>query len=84
MGRTPREKSGDLGTPGPELTYDTLVRYLHLRYRLMPYIYSLAGHVTHQDYTMLRALPFDFRHDPDTYNIADEYMFGPALLVDAR
>ena len=61
--------------------YDTLVKYLRLRYRLIPYIYSLAGLVTHQDYTMLRALPFDFRHDPNTYDIADQYMFGPAFLV---
>jgi alpha-D-xyloside xylohydrolase len=30
---------------------------------------------------MLRALAFDFRHDPNTYEIQDEYMFGPAFLV---
>jgi len=68
------------GNPG-EPVYDTLVKYLRLRYRLMPYIYSLAGQVTHQDYTTLRLLPFDFRDDPITYNIGDEYMFGPAFLV---
>jgi alpha-D-xyloside xylohydrolase len=76
---TPRE-IWRFGNPG-ELVYDTLVRYLRLRYRLMPYIYSLAGQVTHQNYTMLRVLPFDFRHDPNTHNIGDEYMFGPAFLV---
>jgi alpha-D-xyloside xylohydrolase len=76
---TPRE-IWRFGSPG-ELVYDTLVKYLCLRYRLMPYTYSLAGQVTHQDYTMLRVLPFDFRHDPDTYDIDDEYMFGPAFLV---
>jgi alpha-D-xyloside xylohydrolase len=76
---TPRE-IWRFGNPG-ELVYDTLVKYLRLRYRLMPYIYSLAGLVTHQDDTMLRVLPFDFRHDPSTYDIDDEYMFGPAFLV---
>jgi alpha-D-xyloside xylohydrolase len=76
---TPRE-IWRFGNPG-ELVYDTLVKYLRLRYRLMPYIYSLAGQVTHQDYTMLRVLPFDFRHDSNTYDIGDEYMFGPAFLV---
>jgi alpha-D-xyloside xylohydrolase len=76
---TPRE-IWRFGSPG-EAVYDTLAKYLRLRYRLMPYIYSLAGQVTHQDYTMLRILPFDFRHDPDTYDIDDEYMFGPAFLV---
>ncbi len=30
---------------------------------------------------MLRALPFDFRSDPATYDIRDQYLFGPALLV---
>ena len=37
--------------------------------------------MTQRDYTMLRALPFDFRDDPATYDIADQFMFGPALLV---
>lgn len=76
---TPRE-IWHFGNPG-EPVYEALVRYLHLRYRLMPYIYSLAGQVTHQDYTMMRALPFDFRYDPHAYDVDDEYMFGPAFLV---
>jgi alpha-D-xyloside xylohydrolase len=62
--------------------YDSLVKFLHLRYRLMPYIYSLAGQIAHENYTMIRALPFDFRSDPATYNISDQFMFGPALLVN--
>ncbi|MDW7754546.1 MAG: glycoside hydrolase family 31 protein [Brevefilum sp.] len=68
------------GKPG-EPFYDTLVKYLRLRYRLLPYIYSVAAMVTHEDYTLMRALPFDFRHDPQTYNITDQFMFGPALMV---
>jgi alpha-D-xyloside xylohydrolase len=76
---TPRE-IWRFGQPG-EPVYETLVKYLRLRYRLLPYIYSLAGQVTLRDYTMLRALPFDFRQDPNTYNITDQYMFGPAFLV---
>ena len=47
----------------------------------MPYIYSLSGWITHHDYTMLRLLAFDFRSDPNTYDIRDQFMFGPALLV---
>jgi alpha-D-xyloside xylohydrolase len=69
------------GEPG-EVMYDTLVKFLHLRYQLLPYIYSLAGWSTQQDYTMLRALPFDFREDPSTYNVNDQFMFGPAFLVN--
>jgi alpha-D-xyloside xylohydrolase len=30
---------------------------------------------------MLRLLAFDFRHDTNVYDIADQYMFGPALMV---
>jgi len=77
---TPRE-IWRFGNPG-DLMYDTLVKFLQLRYRLMPYIYSLAGQIAHENYTMLRALPFDFRSDPATYDISDQFMFGPALLVN--
>jgi len=77
---TPRE-IWCFGNPG-EPMYEALVKFLRLRYRLMPYIYSLAGLTTHCDYTMLRALPFDFRADPATFNIADQFMFGPAFLVN--
>ena len=76
---TPREL-WRFGEPG-EPFYDALVKFLHLRYRLLPYIYSLAGMVTHDDDTLLRALPFDFRADPACYNVDDQYMFGRALLV---
>lgn len=77
---TPREV-WHFGEPG-EMFYDALVKFLRLRYRLMPYIYSLAGMVTHENNTMMRALPFDFRCDPDTFDICDQYMFGPFLLVN--
>lgn len=76
---TPRE-IWQFGKPG-EPMYDTLVKYLKLRYKLMPYIYSLAGAVAHQSYTMFRALAFDFRQDEKTHNIDDQFMFGPAFMV---
>ena len=77
---TPREpyRFGEEGT----CFYDTIVKFINLRYRLLPYIYSLAGMVSHDNYTMLRALAFDFLHDEKTYNINDQYMFGPAFLVN--
>jgi alpha-D-xyloside xylohydrolase len=57
------------------------IAFTKLRYRLMPYIYSLAWKVTNEGYTMTRALPFDFPNDANVRNIANQYMFGPALLV---
>jgi alpha-D-xyloside xylohydrolase len=76
---TPRE-IWRFGNPG-DIMYESLVKFLKLRYRLMPYIYSLAGLIALEDYTIFRALPFDFRDDANTYDIKDQFMFGPALLV---
>ena len=61
---------------------DTLVSYDRLRYRLLPYNYSVAWKVTNDSYTIMRALPMDFRNDPNVYDISDQYMFGPAFLVN--
>jgi alpha-D-xyloside xylohydrolase len=63
-------------------TKATLLDYDKLRYRLLPYIYSMAGRVTHDNYTMMRALSFDFMNDPQVRNIPDQYMFGNAFLVN--
>ena len=41
-----------------------LTRYDRLRYRLMPYIYSVAWKTTSENYTPMRALVMDFRDDP--------------------
>lgn len=76
---TPREV-WRFGEPG-DWTYDTLVKFDYLRYRLLPYIYSLAGWETHRDYTMYRNLSFDFREDESVHDIGDQFMFGPSLMV---
>jgi len=59
-----------------------LLNFDKLRYRLLPYIYSLAGKVTNENYTIMRSLSFDFRKDKNVYNIPDQYMFGTAFLVN--
>jgi alpha-D-xyloside xylohydrolase len=59
-----------------------LITFDKLRYRMMPYIYSLAWKVSADDYTMMRPLPMDFRSDPNTWNNGTQFMFGPALLVN--
>lgn len=59
-----------------------LLNYDNLRYRLLPYIYSLAGRATIDNYTIMRSLAFDYRNDPAIQNIQDQYMFGPAFLVN--
>ncbi|HTR40826.1 MAG TPA: TIM-barrel domain-containing protein, partial [Pseudomonadales bacterium] len=62
--------------------YAAQLKFDRLRYRLFPYVYSLAGNVTQQGGTMMRALVMDFPADTNVFNIGDEYMFGPALLVN--
>ncbi len=62
--------------------YKTMVEYNKLRYRLMPYIYSLAGHSWLDDYTMMRGLAMDFSLDTKVFDITDQYMFGPSLMVN--
>lgn len=68
-------------SPEGHPVYNSMVFYDKLRYRLMPYIYSLAGITYLDDYTIMRPLVMDFPGDKKVLNIADEYMFGPGLLV---
>ena len=77
---TPRE-IWRFGEPG-SWAYDTQLKFDNLRYRLMPYIYSLGWKVTHDNYTIMRGLAFDFANDRKVYDIDDQFMFGPALLVN--
>ncbi len=61
--------------------YNTIVYYDKLRYRMMPYLYSMAGWVNYKDYTMLRGLAMDFGCDSKVLNIGDQWMFGPAFMA---
>lgn len=61
--------------------YESIVYYTQLRYRLMPYIYSLAGMTYFDDYTIMRPLVMDFMDDEEVMNIGDTYMFGPAFMA---
>ena len=61
--------------------YESMTWYTRLRYRLMRYLYSLAGSVTFDDYTIMRPLAMDFPQDKEVYDIGSQYMFGPAFMV---
>ena len=61
--------------------YNTIVFYDKLRYRMMPYLYSMAGWVNYKDYTMMRGLAMDFASDERVLNIGDQWMFGPAFMA---
>ena len=68
---------GEVGTP----FYDNIAKYIRLRYELIPYIYSLAGQVTLNSYTMMRAIALDYPNDIKTFNLIDQYLFGSALMI---
>lgn len=67
--------------PDNHPAYKSIVDYTKLRYRLMPYIYSLAGMTYFKDYTIMRPLAMDFTADQRVYDIGDQYMFGPSFMV---
>jgi alpha-D-xyloside xylohydrolase len=62
-------------------TQTNLVAFDQLRYRMLPYNYSVAWKITSERYTPMRALMMDFPKDVQGLAIADEYMFGPAFLA---
>ena len=67
--------------PEHHQAYKSIVSYNQLRYRLMPYIYSLAGKIYFDDYTLMRPLVMDFPGDRQVTNIGDQYMFGNSLMI---
>jgi alpha-D-xyloside xylohydrolase len=68
---------GGNGSPA----YAAMLKFDQTRYQLLPYVYSLAGAVTHDAATILRPLVMDFRGDATAREVSDQYMFGPAFLV---
>lgn len=55
--------------------------YAHLRYRLLPYLYSVAEISHRRGLPMLRPLVLEFPHDRAASDIDDQYLLGGALLV---
>ena len=61
--------------------FDHILKYVKMRYRMLPYLYSTAWQVCHADATFMTALPIAFGEDRQCYDIKDQYMFGDAFLV---
>lgn len=71
----------ELWSYGPDAE-SILTSFDRLRYRLLPYLYSVAWMITSQSYTPMRPLVMDFREDVKAQNIGDQFLFGPAILVN--
>jgi alpha-D-xyloside xylohydrolase len=79
-GEAPFREVWNIAPEGTE-AHDTLVKFSKLRYRLMPYVYTLAADTWHRDATIMRGLVMDFPKDARARNINTQYLFGPAFLV---
>jgi alpha-D-xyloside xylohydrolase len=62
-------------------TQDVLRTYLDLRYRLLPYTYSVAWQVTSNGNTIMQPLVMNFPKDPKVLDIGNQYLFGPSIMV---
>ncbi|MGH9493473.1 MAG: glycoside hydrolase family 31 protein [Candidatus Sulfotelmatobacter sp.] len=78
---TRQPDENELWSYGPD-AQKILVKFDRLRYRMLPYIYSLAWKTTSESYTPMRPLVMDFRSDPRADDIGDQFMYGPAFLVN--
>lgn len=67
--------------PESHPAYRSIVYYDKLRYRLMPYLYSMAGWAHFNDYTLMRGLVMDFESDSNVNDIGNQWMFGPAFMA---
>lgn len=75
----PREiwQFGQKGEP----VYDAIEKMIRLRYRLLPYLYSMAWQVTSNNESYLRPLFSDFAADRKVWDMTDEFMFGRSILA---
>ena len=75
----PREiwRFGKKGEP----VYDAIEKQIRLRYRLIPYLYSIAWQVTSNNDSYMRPLFADFASDKKVWNMTDEFMFGRSILA---
>ena len=55
--------------------------YLHLRYRLLPYLLGVSKESCRTMLPVTRALVVEYQDDPNVWNIEDQYLSGEYLLV---
>ncbi|SMD37259.1 alpha-glucosidase [Reichenbachiella faecimaris] len=75
-------KSSEPWTHG-EHTEEISRNYISLRYRLMPYVYSMFFEASESGTPVNRSLAIDYTHDENIYNEAyeNEFLFGDSILV---
>lgn len=81
-GQFPLREMWNFGGDEGHRAFKTMLAFDQLRYRLLPYVYSVNGAVTRRDAAVMRPLVMDFRADEAVLDIGDQYLFGPSLLVN--
>ncbi len=64
-----------------EEVYKICEKYIHLRERMRPYVRQIMEAAHEKGTPAMRPLFYDFPEDKKAWEIEDEYMFGPDLLV---
>ena len=64
-----------------EEVYEICKKYLELRERMLPYVKRLMAQAHEKGTPVMRPLFYDFPEDGKCWEIEDEYMFGPEILV---
>ncbi len=76
------KSGGEVNTPWLHADAIAPIREaIRLRYRLMPYLYTLYRRAHERGEPMLRPLCYEFEDDPRAWADSDDFMFGPLLLV---
>ena len=65
---------------GPEV-YEICKKYLEIRYRIKPYVEKLMREAHEKGTPVIRPLFYDFHEDKTAWQVEDQYMFGPDVLV---
>lgn len=81
-----RRYPGKTETPNEPWSYGEeaekiITSYINMRYKLLPYIYSLSAMTTQDDYTPMRLLAYDFAGDNKVLDCKDQFMYGPAFMA---
>jgi alpha-D-xyloside xylohydrolase len=79
-GEYPFREIFNLAPQGSEV-FNSLLWHDKLRYRLLPYTYTLAADTYHRDGTIMRGLAMDFADDTTARDVRDQFLFGKAFLV---
>ncbi|MBW5449262.1 family 31 glucosidase [Cohnella sp. CFH 77786] len=64
-----------------EEAYEIFKTYMFIRERLRPYTTELMRAAHEKGTPPMRPLFYDFPKDSETWNVEDQYMYGPDLLV---